>query len=255
MQLYDRYGCQVQLGGSDQWGNITEGVDLIRRMRGGQSFGLTSPLVIKSDGTKFGKTESGSVWLDPRRTTPYAFYQFWMRSDDADALSFLRRFTFLEPERIEELDAAAASNPERRDAQRVLAYEMTSMVHGEEAARRASTAATVLFTEAIGDLDEEVLESALSDAPSTAIGPDALESGLDLVDVLVRTHLAASKSEARRLLDQGSIYVNGRRIHDGSLGPEDALHGRWILLRKGKSRQHVLEVDLPRQQPSPSSSE
>jgi tyrosyl-tRNA synthetase len=243
VQLYDRYGCELQLGGSDQWGNITEGVDLIRRMRGAQSFGLTSPLVTKSDGTKFGKTESGSVWLDPRRTSPYAFFQFWVRTGDADALSYLRRFTFLDRERIDELDAIAASRPGSRDAQRVLAHQMTAMVHGEEEARRAATAATVLFTPAIGELDEKLLESALADAPSTSVSPDVLESGLDLVDALLRSSLAGSKSEGRRLLEQGSIYVNGRRVEGRALGPGDALHGRWIVLRKGKARQHVLEIE------------
>jgi tyrosyl-tRNA synthetase len=243
VQLYDRFGCDLQLGGSDQWGNITEGVDLIRRLRGGRAFGLTSPLVTKADGTKFGKTESGSVWLDPARTSPYAFSQFWLQTTDGDVGSYLRRFTFLAHDRIAELDAATAERPERRQAQRALAFEMTAMVHGVDEARRAEEAAAVLFTDGIASLDEATLERALADAPTTSVSREELATGMDLAQILVTTGLASSGGDARRSLGQGGIYVNGRRVEAGRvLGPDDALHGRWVVLRKGKRDQQVLIV-------------
>lgn len=244
LELHDRFGCEMQLGGSDQWGNITEGVDLIRRRRGAKAFGLTSPLVTKADGTKFGKTESGNVWLDAGRTSPYAFFQFWLRSLDDDAGDYLRRFTFLSRERIEELDAATAEHPERREAQRALARELTAMVHGADEARRAEEAAAVLFTERISELDARTLEGVLADAPSSAVGGAILHSGVPVVDALLQAGLASSRREARQLLSQGSVYVNGARVaEEHSLGSTDALHGRWIVLRRGKANQHVLVVE------------
>ena len=241
VQLHDRYGCEVQLGGSDQWGNITEGVDLIRRLRGAAAYGLTSPLVTKSDGTKFGKTESGSVWLDPARTSPYAFYQFWLRTPDSDTSAYLRRFTLLERGRIEELERALAEHPERRDAQRALAAEVTAMVHGRDEAERASAASAVLFTEKIADLDEIALEGALGDAPCTPVDRSILTAGMSIVDALRLSGLAGSNREARNFLSQGSIYVNGARVgEDKNLSPVDALHGRWVVLRRGRANQHVL---------------
>ena len=243
LELHDRYHCELQLGGSDQWGNITEGVDLIRRRRGAQAFGLTSPLVTKADGTKFGKTESGNVWLDPARTTPYTFFQFWLRTADSEAGSYLRRFTFLARQRIEELEQATADHPEKREAQRALAHEMTALVHGEDEARRAEAAAAVLFTEGIAGLDPPTLEGALADAPSTSVSRAELEEGLGIVAVLVTTGLAKSNSEARRLLGAGSVYVNGQRwAEERPLGVGDLLHGRWIVLRRGRRDQHVLVV-------------
>jgi tyrosyl-tRNA synthetase len=244
VQLYDKYNCELQLGGSDQWGNITEGIDLIRRLRGAHVFGITSPLITKADGTKFGKTEAGSVWLDPERTSPYAFSQFWFRTLDADVGSYLRRLTMLPRSRIEELDAATAGHPERRDAQRALAFEVTSMVHGETEARKAESAAAVLFTEEIAGLDAATLESALADAPRSSIAKEALGEGVDAVDALVSSGLASSRRDARQLLSQGSVYVNGLRAdEDRKLGVGDALHGRWVVLRRGKANQHVLVVD------------
>jgi tyrosyl-tRNA synthetase len=244
LELHDRYGCELQLGGSDQWGNITEGVDLIRRRRGTRAFGLTSPLVTKIDGTKFGKTETGTVWLDPKRTSPYSFFQFWLRSSDADAGVYLRRFTMLARARIEELDAATAQHPERREAQRALAREVTAMVHGEDEARRAEEAAAALFTDKISTLDEVTLQGALSDAPSTTVDAAAFGEGMPVAEALLRSGLASSRREARQLLAQGSVYVNGSRVGDEhSLGSGDALHGRWVVLRRGKANQHVLVVE------------
>ncbi len=243
VQLFDRYGCELQLGGSDQWGNITEGVDLIRRLRGARAFGLTSPLITKADGSKFGKSEGDNVWLDPARTSPYAFFQFWLRTVDGDVGSYLRRLTFLARERIEELDAATAERPERRAAQRALAFEMTAAVHGREEARRAEEAAAVLFTEGIAGLDAATLAGALADAPTTTVDRAAVAGGLDLLTALLESELADSKADARRLLSQGAVYVNGVRADAGrTLAPSDALHGRWIVLRRGKTHQHVLQI-------------
>ena len=244
LQLFERHHCELQLGGSDQWGNITEGVDLIRRRKGATAYGMTSPLVTKADGTKFGKTESGNVWLDSRRTSPYEFFQFWIRTIDADASDYLRRFTLLPRERIEELDRELKEHPERREAQRTLAFEVTAMVHGEEEARKAQEASAVLFTEGIARLDPNTLAAALSDAPTTPVSRAVLEPGLPVVDALVQSGLASSKRDARRLLADGAVYVNGVRVgEESSVGLEDALHGRWIVLRRGKANQHVLLVE------------
>jgi tyrosyl-tRNA synthetase len=200
-------------------------------------------LVVKADGTKFGKTESGSVWLDPARTSPYAFFQFWLRTSDAEVGSFLRRFTFLPRERIAVLDEAIATHPEQRQAQRALAFEVTAMVHGEGEAHRAEAAAAVLFTAEIAQLDEVTLQGALADAPSTIVSPAAVEGELTVVDALLLTHLCASKRDARQQLSQGAIYLNGVRIsEDRPLGPGDVLHGRWVVLRKGRGNQAVLVV-------------
>ena len=244
VQLFDRHGCEVQLGGSDQWGNITEGVDLIRRLRGKPAFGLTSPLVTKSDGTKFGKTETGTVWLDPSLTSPYAFYQFWLRTGDGDAGSYLRRFSMLEHDPISELEKSLADHPEERAAQRALASEMTAMVHGPVEAERAAAASTVLFTDRISELDGATLESALGDAPSTTVQERELVAGLPIIEALRRSGLASSNNQAGQLLKQGSVYLNGHRVDaDRVLTMEDALHGRWIVLRRGRATQHVFVVE------------
>jgi tyrosyl-tRNA synthetase len=242
LQLFDRHGCRLQMGGSDQWGNITEGVDLIRRRRDADAFGLTSPLVTKADGSKFGKTASGTIWLDPRRTSPYQFFQYFIRSSDAEVGTLLRRLTFLDRAVIDELDEATASHPERREAHRVLARELTAMVHGREEAERAERAAQVLFTEAIVSLDEAALASGLADAPSSPASGAELDAGLSLVDALVRSGLASSKSDARRQLAAGGVHVNNRRQpEERALTGADALHGRFIVLRRGQT-QHVLTV-------------
>jgi len=241
LQLYDRYGCRLQLGGSDQWGNITEGVDLIRRRREVQAFGLTSPLVTKADGAKFGKTESGTVWLDARRTSPYEFFQFWIRTPDGEVGTYLRYFSFLDRAAIEALDEATARHPERREAQRALARELTTLVHGETEAARAERAADVLFTEEVATLDQDTLAAALAEVPSTAISPAQLDGGLALSAALVRAGLASSKSDARRQIEGGGVYVNNRReAQDRTLRPEDVL-GRFVILRRGRT-QHVLRL-------------
>ena len=244
VQLYDRHGCELQLGGSDQWGNISEGVTLIRRLRAGaRAFGLTSPLVTKADGTKFGKTESGTVWLDPERTSPYEFYQFWMRTPDSDAVSYLRRFTSLGEEEIVELGARLASHPEERLVQRELASSLTTLVHGAGEAARAAVAAKALFTMSLADLDGDALEAALADAPRTVVARADLEGALSVIDASVRTGIVSSRGDGRRQLSQGAIYLNGVRVAEDRPHQEgDALHGRRVVLRRGRSTQHVIEV-------------
>jgi tyrosyl-tRNA synthetase len=243
LQLFDRHGCRLQLGGSDQWGNIIEGVDLIRRLRETEAFGLTSPLITRADGTKFGKTESGTVWLDARRTSPYEFFQYWIRTSDAEVGAYLRFFTFLDRDAIQELDRATEAYPERREAQRELARQVTTLVHGAEEAARAERAAAVLFTPEVTELDEATLAASLADAPSLVVQPAELDAGISLVDALVRSKLVPSRNEARRQLQAGGVYVNGHRA-DGerTLRPADALQGRFIILRRGPKEHSVVTV-------------
>jgi tyrosyl-tRNA synthetase len=242
LHLYDEHHCRLQIGGSDQWGNIIEGVDLIRRMRRDTAYGLTWPLLMSDAGTKMGKSDARTrVWLDPKLTSPYQFFQYWVRTDDADAPMRLRWFTFLPRERIEELDTATADHPERREAQRALAYEMTAMVHGHDEARRAQRAADVLFTEAIAELDEETMLDVFGDAPSADLSRAALGE-LGLVDAMVRAGMVKSNGDARKLITQGGAYVNNRRVEDidRTLTTADLLRDRYVVLRKGKANYHLL---------------
>ncbi|MEY2568084.1 MAG: tyrosyl-tRNA synthetase [Actinomycetota bacterium] len=241
LHLFDEHQCRLQLGGSDQWGNITEGIDLIRRLRGEQAYGLTSPLLTLPGGGKMGKSVAGTVWLDPRKTSPYQFFQYWVRAEDEHVGTYLRRLTFLERERIEQLEAATADHPERREAQLVLAHELTALVHGEDEATRAAHAATVLFSEDIAGLDEQTLLEVLGDAPSVDL-PRTDEGTVTLVDALVRSGLAPSKSAARKAIEQGGAYVNNRRVQDldARITAVDLLHERYVLLRRGKREQALL---------------
>jgi tyrosyl-tRNA synthetase len=199
---------------------------------------LTSPLITKADGTKFGKTETGTVWLDAKRTSPYQFFQYWVRTADTEVGRYLRAFTFLDRAAIEALDEVTAAHPERREAQRTLARQLTTMVHGAAESARAERAADVLFTEEVATLDAATLEAALADAPTTAVAPDLL-----LSDALVTTGLASSKSDARRHLASGAVYVNNRRqTDDRLLGSDDVIGGQFVILRRGKRGQHVLHV-------------
>ncbi|HUQ39912.1 MAG TPA: tyrosine--tRNA ligase [Acidimicrobiales bacterium] len=243
LHLFDTYGCELQMGGSDQWGNITMGVDLVRRLRGARAHALTWPLVTNAAGEKMGKSAGNAIWLDPARTSPYQLFQYLVRAEDAKVGSYVRAFTFLERERIEELDALTRDAPERREAQRVLAWEVTALVHGAAEADRATRAAAVLFTEEIASLDETTLLDVVAEAPSTDLGRTDLDGdGLSLVDALVATGLAPSKSAARTVISQGGAYVNNRREADPDrrLTTADALHGRYVVLRKGKQHQHLL---------------
>ncbi len=243
LHLFDTFGCRLQLGGSDQWGNITMGIDLIRRLRGTEAWGLTWPLVVRADGTKFGKSESGNVWLDERRTSAYQFFQFFLRTEDSVVGTYLRYYTWLDRTRIEELDAAVATHPEARQAQRTLAREVTSLVHGEAAAAKAERAAAALFSEEIVGLDEVTLVELLADAPSSSWSRDRLaDGGLSLVEAMVETGLAPSRSAARTTIEQGGAYVNNRRELDRArqLGPDDLLRDRYLLLRRGRRDQHLV---------------
>ncbi len=246
LHLYDTYGCLLQLGGSDQWGNITAGVDFVRRRRGAEVWGMTTPLVLKADGTKIGKTESGTVWLDRRRTSPYQLYQWLVRTEDAVVGAYLRYFTWLDHGRIEELDQATAEHPERREAQRTLAREVTSLVHGPDDAARAERAAAALFGEEVAELDEPTLLEVLGDAPSSALARSVLDGGgLSLVEALVLVGLVPSRSAARTTVTQGGAYVNNRRQDDlgRSLAPDDLLWGRYVLLRRGRRDHHLVRFE------------
>jgi tyrosyl-tRNA synthetase len=248
LHLHDEYGCTLQIGGSDQWGNITMGVDLIRKLRGAQAFGLTSPLILRADGTKFGKTESGvNLWLDRTRTSPYQMYQFLLTTDDAVVGTYLRAFTWLSRERIEELDELTSAHPEQRAAARELAWQVTALVHGDDDARRAEEASRVLFSPEIATLDLDTLTDVVADAPRTAIGPGRLEGeGASLVEVLVETQLCSSKKDAHTQIKQGAIAINNQRVSRDDAGRRltttDLLHGRLALLSRGPRRRHVLEV-------------
>jgi tyrosyl-tRNA synthetase len=243
-QLHVQHGCQLQFGGSDQWGNITAGVDFVRRRGAGPVNAFVTPLVLKSDGTKFGKTEGGAVWLDPAMTTPYSFYQFWINSDDRDVTQYLRYFSFKSREELEELEKATAERPQARLAQRALAEELTALVHGPEEARQAIAASQALFGR--GSLDElsaDTLRAALSEA-----GLHEVRGELPAVGVLLKeSGLVASANEARRTITEGGAYLNNERITDGeAVVPASALlHGRFLVLRRGKRTFAGVELLLP----------
>ncbi len=231
-ELHRRYGCQLQYGGSDQWGNITAGVDYVRRRGAGPVQAFVTPLVTKADGTKFGKTEGGAIWLDPQMTSPYAFYQFWVNADDRDVTRYLRYFSFRSREELEELEKATAERPQARLAQRALAEELTTLVHGEREMAQAVAASQALFGR--GSLDElapETLRAALTEA-----GLVHLTDLPDVAGLLKESGLVPSMKEARRVIAEGGAYVNNNRISevDATVAPEDLLHGRYLVLRRGK---------------------
>jgi tyrosyl-tRNA synthetase len=239
LQLHRQYGCVLQTGGSDQWGNITAGVDLVRRMDGAHVHALTTPLITKADGTKFGKTESGTVWLDPELTSPYAFFQFWLNADDRDIPVLLRTFSFKDKSEIDQLITATNERPHERAAQRALAAELTELVHGVAEMRGADAAGRVLFGQ--GDLDDVpagTLTAALVETPHATLEAHDVEDGqLPPIDELfVRSGLVESKGAARRAVKEGGAYVNNVRVSDASqrLGTEDLVHGTWLVLRRGK---------------------
>jgi tyrosyl-tRNA synthetase len=240
--LFDRYGCTLQMGGSDQWGNITAGCDLIRKLRAVKAHGLVLPLVTTAAGVKFGKTEAGAVWLDPARTSPFRFYQFWLNTDDRDVVRYLKFFTFLPQQTIESLARTVTEAPERREAQRTLAREVTTLVHGDDQVARAERAAAVLFEERVTGADVDDVLMVFADAPSTELALPA--EGMPLVEMLATVKLAASRSEATRLVKSGGVYVNNVRATDerARLRMSDAIGGQVILLRKGRKDQHVVKV-------------
>jgi tyrosyl-tRNA synthetase len=242
--LHERYNCTLQMGGSDQWGNITAGIDLVRRLRGARVHGLVLPLVTTAAGTKFGKTEAGAVWLDPHLTSPFRFYQFWLQTDDRDVVRYLKYFTWLEADRIDELAQAVAQEPERREAQQVLAREVTTIVHGRVAAEAAARASAVLFGSSLVEATADEILAVFEEVPSVEVSRASLEAGVPASALVVRSGLAASRSEAVRLIRQGGVYVNDQRLTDerGVVGIEHAIDGRVIVLRKGARERRLVRV-------------
>ncbi|KOV21218.1 tyrosyl-tRNA synthetase [Streptomyces sp. XY431] len=240
LELNRRYGCSLQTGGSDQWGNLTAGTDLIRKADGKSVHALATPLIVKADGTKFGKTESGTVWLDPELTTPYAFYQFWLNADDRDVPNFLRIFSFRSQEEVEELERETTERPAARLAQRALAEELTTLVHGAEQYERAVAASKALFGQGdLADLEAPTLAAALAEVPKAEV--TELQP---IVDLLVAVGLSPSRSAARRTIKEGGAYLNNVKVTDEEAVPAEAdlLHGRWLVLRRGKRNLAAAEL-------------
>jgi tyrosyl-tRNA synthetase len=245
LHLHDTQGCKLQTGGSDQWGNITAGVELVRRVRASQVFGMVYPLITKADGTKFGKTESGSVWLKPERTSPYRFFQFWLNTDDRDVVNYLKFFTFLTQDAVEGLAATVADRPEQREAQRVLAREVTGLVHGPTALARAEQATQALFGGEISGLTGEDIQDIFAEVPSSELPKSQLEgAGANIVDLLTQTGFLKSKGEARRAIAEGGIYLNNQRIGEPAqaVTTTDLLDGRFLVLRRGRKNYHLVKV-------------
>ncbi len=280
LNLYDTRGCRLQVGASDQWGNITLGVELIGKLRGVAAYGLTTPLLLRADGVKLGKTESGTVWLDPQLTSPYQLYQYLVRVDDSEVVPYLKMLTFLDHDAIEGLGEAVLERPDRREAQRALAREVCAIVHGEDEAARAERTSEAIYSENVAELAENDLLDACSDAPVTKLARSAvglgdappsgcvggegnasvgspgtgaagatvrggsIHAGAPVVDLLVTTGLCESKARARTTLAQGGVYINNRRVVDETrtLTGDDLLFGRYALLRRGKREYHLIKV-------------
>lgn len=243
LELYRRYGCTLQTGGSDQWGNLTAGVDLIRRVEGAAVHALATPLITRADGTKYGKTDAETLWLDPAITSPFAFHQFFLNADDADIGTLLRTFSLQSRSEVEALEAEHAARPEARAAQRALADELTALVHGADEARRADAASRALFGGGeLRALDGDTLATAVAELPRTEL---ASANGLpSVVDLLVTTGLAESRGDAKRVVADGGAYLNNRKVTDPSAAPtaDDLLHGRWLVLRRGKRQLAAVQV-------------
>lgn len=245
LHLYEHENCVLQTGGSDQWGNITAGVELIRRKGYGPAYALVYPLVTKADGSKFGKTEEGSVWLDPARTSPYLFYQFWLNTDDRDVVNYLKFFTFLDQSAIEELAGGVAQNPEERRAQRNLAVEVTRLVHGESGLQRAVRASQALFGGDLLGLSAGEIREIFAHVPSSQLPRAAFDGvGLSIVEVCFQSGLTASKGEAKRLVQGGGVYLNNRPVQDFAqmVSLQQALEGRFLVLRKGRKDYRLIEI-------------
>jgi tyrosyl-tRNA synthetase len=239
LELYRRQGVKLQIGGSDQWGNITAGIELIRRTTGGEAHALTLPLVTNAAGTKFGKTESGAVWLDPTKTSPYQFYQFWINMDDRDVGRYVRYFTLLGREEIESLEHEIAAAPERRTAQRALARDVTTRVHGANAAASAARVSAVLFGASPRELTVDDLATLKTEMEHFTVP----HHGGDVIDLATQHAVVASRSEARRLIQQGGLYVNDRRVtpETTAIGADDLLAGRYVIMRKGARSRTLIE--------------
>ena len=245
LMLYENHHCTLQMGGSDQWGNITAGVDLIRKIHGAKAHALVWPLLMTSSGTKFGKTEMGTVWLDSRRTSPYRFYQFWLNTEDKDAVNYLKYFTLLTQSEIEGLAASLTASPEKREAQRKLAQEVTRLVHGDEALKKAEQASRILFGEAITNLSLQDVLDVFADVPSVSLSKSQLEgAGLSVGDVVASAGLAQSKGEAKRLIQGGGVYLNNIRISDikNNVTLNETVEGQALILRKGQKEYRLVRL-------------
>ena len=241
LELYDRFGCTLQMGGSDQWGNITAGMDLIRRLRGGKAHGLVMPLITTAAGTKFGKSESGTIWLDPALTTPYEFYQFWFKTEDRDVVRYLKFFTFLDAPTIAGLERTVAESPEKREAQRALARDVTGRVHGAAAVAEAEATANLMFTD-VGALTARQIAQSLAGVPSATIA--RTPEGWAVVELLATAGVTKSKSEATRLIRGGGLYINDRRVTDekARVTVEQAIEGQLFVVRKGKRDNFLVHI-------------
>ena len=242
--LHDRFRCNVQIGGSDQWGNITAGIDLVRKLRGARVHGLVQPLVTNAAGTKFGKTEAGTIWLAPELTTPFRFFQFWLNTDDRDIVKYLKYFTWLDRPTIAGLEQTVSNAPEQREAQRVLAREVTTMVHGTAEMHRAERASAVLFGSSLAAASADEILAVFEEVPSVEVARGTLERGIPTAELVVTAGLATSKGEATRLVKQGGLYVNDQRLTDerGRVNLDHAIDGRVIVLRKGQRERRLVKV-------------
>jgi len=242
--LRKHHGCELQIGGSDQWGNITAGADLIRKKLGASAWGMTFPLITRADGTKFGKTEGSAVWLDPQKTSPYRFYQFFINTEDSMVIAFLRKFTLLEPAAIDGLSARHAANPGAREAHHALAAEVTTLVHGPGACADARRASEIMFGGGLDGIAESVFRDAVGEVPTSELARARLEgAGAPLTELLVHAGLCPSKGQARKDIEGGGIYLNNVRVAEAarSVSTGDLLFGRHLLLRKGKRTYAVIE--------------
>ncbi|WP_379965384.1 tyrosine--tRNA ligase [Ectobacillus sp. sgz5001026] len=242
LNLYQTYGCKLQVGGSDQWGNITAGLELIRKSEeNAKAYGLTVPLVTKADGTKFGKTEGGAIWLDAAKTSPYEFYQFWINTDDRDAVKYLKIFTFLSHDEINELERQTEEAPEKRAAQKALAEEVTKLVHGEEALQQAIRISQALFSGSVAELSAEEIKQGFKDVPSFSVA----DEDVVLLDLLVTSKISPSKRQAREDITNGAIYVNGERVQDLDhvLTKTDRIEGQYTILRRGKKKYFLVQYE------------
>ncbi|MBT2723091.1 tyrosine--tRNA ligase [Bacillus sp. ISL-46] len=240
LHLYEHHNCKLQIGGSDQWGNITSGLELIRKVQpeGSKAFGLTIPLVTKADGTKFGKTESGAVWLDPEKTTPYEFYQFWINTADADVVKYLKIFTFLSHEEIEQLEKAVQEEPHLRKAQKVLAEELTRLIHGEDSLQQAIKISQALFSGDVRSLSAAEIQQGFKDVPAYTS-----QNEENLVDLLVAAKISPSKRQAREDISNGAVTVNGEKITDTSyaITETDRIEGQFTIIRRGKKKYTLIK--------------
>jgi tyrosyl-tRNA synthetase len=239
LNLFKTKNCVLQIGGSDQWGNITAGVDLVRRVEGKQVFGLTAPLITKPDGTKFGKTAGGAVWLDSKKTSPYNFYQFWINVSDEQVVQLLKFFTFLSYDEINRLEKEVKNNPAEREAQKVLASELTKFVHGEDNLEKAKKISEILFSGDIEKLNKDELEQAFGGVPSY----DLDVSEINLIDLLKEAEIVSSKRQAREDVQNGAIYVNGK-VEDGLdkiITKDDRMHDKYLIIRRGKKKYFLIK--------------